>query len=93
MKHPYESEQIEEKDMSDAAKIRTVLFERDADTGAQCVLDIREQSLPAASDNSSWTALMRSSDVSKRALLLELSKEIDRMAAGSVHEITLCVER
>jgi hypothetical protein len=71
--------------------IRTVTFERDVTTNAQSVMDIRENGMPAKSDNRSWTSLSRDADAAKRALLLELSRQIDQLAAGEIDEIRLHV--
>lgn len=73
--------------------IRTVLMERDADTKAQCVLDIREFDEPAAAQSRNWTALAREADQNRRALLLALSSQIDDLLSGRVDEIVLTTDR
>lgn len=72
--------------------IRTITYERDLTTDAQSVMDIRENPMPAKSDSRSWTALSRDADAAKRALLLELSHQIDQLAAGEIDEIRLYVQ-
>jgi hypothetical protein len=75
--------------MTDAPTIRTVLFENDADTKAQTIVDIVERDVPGTSDNSSWTTLTRECNAAKRAMLLDLSRQIDLLIAGEIDEITI----
>lgn len=75
----------------DVKMIRTITFERDRATNAQSVMDIRENGVPTKSDNRSWTALSRDADAAKRALLLDLSRQIDQLVAGEIDEIRLHV--
>ena len=77
--------------MSDAPKMRTIVYDRDADTKAKAVRDICEFDVPTRSDTTSWTALTKSCDLAKRALLLRLSEQIDQLAAGEIDEIVLFV--
>lgn len=78
---------------ADAPMIRTILMERDADTKAQCVLDIKEFDTPARNQFASWTAMARDADPARRALLLDLSRQIDQLVAGQVDEITIVLNR
>lgn len=75
----------------DVKMIRTITFERDGATNAQSVMDIRENGVPTKSDNRSWTSLSRDADAAKRALLLDLSRQIDQLVAGEIDEIRLHV--
>ena len=76
----------------DAPKIRTVLSERDPDTDAQCVLDIMVTPVPSRERLATWTALCADKDPARRTLLLNLSRQIDDLVSGRVHEITIVMD-
>jgi len=70
--------------------IRTVLFERDADTQAKAVLDIREFDEPAGTTPRTWTDLANEKNLVRREMILAMLRQIDQVIAGEVDEIVIC---
>ena len=67
--------------------IRIIQTERDADTNARSILDLREYDVPTTPTPDTWTALTR--DTARRAMLLDRVRQIDALATGAVDEITI----
>jgi len=77
------------KIMTDTVKtIRAISFEDDKANGGRTVLDIREfAAAPAIEGSHSFTALTK--DAQRRQLMVELTKEVDRLLSGEATEISL----
>lgn len=70
--------------------IRTLLFDRDADTDAKSVLDIREFDEPAGTTPRTWTDLANEKNLVRREMILSLMRQIDQVMSGEVDEIVIC---
>jgi len=76
---------------NDDPRVRVIVYDADPVTKAQSVLDIVEYNQPAKTECRSWTTLTRDADATKRALLLDLSRQIDQLVAGKIDEIRIVV--
>jgi hypothetical protein len=80
----------EENTMPDTATIRFVSYDRDPETDARTVSDIREKTAPARIGGSrSFTAL--SKDERRRELMVAFALEVDRLLAGEIDDISVFV--
>ncbi len=80
--------QSEEKTMADTPVVRFVSYDRDPDSRALTVSDIRETVAPARMEGGrSYTAL--SKDERRRELLVAFAIEVDRMIAGEIDEFSV----
>lgn len=69
------------------AAVRIITFERDKPTDTRAVLDIREFDGPTAATPRTWSELAREQD--RRALIMDLMRQIDQLADGEIDEISI----